>query len=32
VLARQQMDLLTAKAWLLENKELERKVMESVAG
>ncbi|PAN49232.1 hypothetical protein PAHAL_9G435000 [Panicum hallii] len=27
VLARQQMDLLTAKAWLLENKELERKVV-----
>jgi len=26
------MDLLTAKAWLLENKELERKVMESIAG
>ncbi|CAN6306308.1 unnamed protein product [Urochloa humidicola] len=27
VLAKQQMDLLTAKAWLLENKELERKVV-----
>jgi len=26
------MDLLTAKAWLLENNELERKVMESIAG
>jgi len=26
------MDLLTAKAWLSENKELERKVMESIAG
>ncbi|CAL4914838.1 unnamed protein product [Urochloa decumbens] len=27
VLAKQQMDLLTAKAWLLESKELERKVV-----
>ncbi|NP_001347211.1 uncharacterized protein LOC100273621 [Zea mays] len=27
VLAKQQMDLLTAKAWLMENKELERKVV-----
>ncbi|RLN19147.1 uncharacterized protein C2845_PM02G23710 [Panicum miliaceum] len=27
VLAKQQMDLLTAKAWLLDNKELERKVV-----
>jgi len=26
------MDLLTAKAWLSENKELERKVMEFIAG
>ncbi|XP_066390656.1 uncharacterized protein [Miscanthus floridulus] len=27
VLAKQQMDLLTAKAWLMENKELEQKVV-----
>ncbi|KAJ1296761.1 hypothetical protein BS78_01G327000 [Paspalum vaginatum] len=27
VLAKQQMDLLTAKAWLMENKEIERKVV-----
>ncbi|CAL4939884.1 unnamed protein product [Urochloa decumbens] len=27
VLAKQQMDLLTAKAWLFENKELERKIV-----
>jgi hypothetical protein len=26
VLAKQQMDLLTAKAWLSENKQLEQKV------
>jgi hypothetical protein len=31
-LAKQQLDLLTAKAWLSENNQLERKVIYSVLG